>query len=125
MQRIDISRYNILLVLTLYLWSTLEKPTVGATHSRDSPTMDLAVQVLPALSSPTCSTVQYSTVQYSTVQCSTVQYSAVQYSAVQYSTGVEPHHQEVDLLVQARNLAPPPPRQAARAVTAHQIITDS
>ena len=39
--------------LTLYLCSTLENPTVGATHSSDSPTMDLAVQVLPALSSPT------------------------------------------------------------------------
>ena len=53
------------------------------------------------------------------LQYSTVQYSAVQYSTVQYSTVVEPHHQEVDLLVQARHLAPPPPREAARAVTTH------
>ena len=40
----------------LYFVVSLEKPTVGATKSMDSPTKDLAVHVFPVLSSPNIST---------------------------------------------------------------------
>ena len=45
-------RSNMLTLKPLYFVDSFENPTVGATVSRDSPTNDFAVQVLPVLSRP-------------------------------------------------------------------------
>ena len=45
-------RSNMLMRKPLYFVVSFAKPTVGATVSRDSPTRDFAVHVLPVLSSP-------------------------------------------------------------------------